>query len=114
MGMCAVTGNAHCVGVGGWLLGGGFGPLSPKHGLGVDNLLSAKVVLADGSLVTADERSNADLFWALKGGGGNFGIVCEFTFKLHPVPEKFFGGLMVFFPWFMGGDKADSLACSGI
>merc|ERR1719359_1754405 len=69
-GMCAVTGNAHCVGVGGWLLGGGFGPLSPKHGLGVDNLLSAKVVLADGSLVTADASTNPELFFGLRGGGG--------------------------------------------
>jgi FAD/FMN-containing dehydrogenase len=90
-GLIVPSGIVSCTGVAGLTLGGGTGYLSRKYGLTIDNLLGAELVLADGSSVTADADTNADLFWAIRGGGGNFGIVTAFTFRAYPV-ENVIGG----------------------
>ncbi|MDH5550564.1 MAG: FAD-dependent oxidoreductase, partial [Gemmatimonadota bacterium] len=82
-------------GVGGLTLGGGFGWISRKHGLAIDNLISAEVVTADGKLVTASADENPDLFWGIRGGGGNFGIVTSFEFNCVAIGPEVYSGLIV-------------------
>ncbi|HEX9772711.1 MAG TPA: FAD-binding oxidoreductase [Steroidobacteraceae bacterium] len=90
-GMATPSGTIGTTGVAGLTLGGGIGHLTRKHGLTIDNLLSVDMVLADGSFVTASADANQDLYWAVRGGGGNFGVVTSFLFRLHPVKMVFAG-----------------------
>ncbi|AXE94826.1 FAD-binding oxidoreductase [Paraburkholderia sp. 22099] len=94
-GLATPLGINSTTGVAGLTLGGGFGWLSRKYGMTVDNLLSADIVTADGELLHASADSHEDLFWAIRGGGGNFGVVTLFEFALHPVGPLVYGGLVV-------------------
>ncbi|WP_395672807.1 FAD-binding oxidoreductase [Inquilinus sp.] len=96
-GLLAVTGWHGVPGMAGLALGGGYGPLIASHGLALDNLVGAELVLADGRVVTADATHNPDLFWALRGGGGNFGVVTSLRLRLHPKCPMLGGAIL--FPW---------------
>ncbi|HVR80328.1 MAG TPA: FAD-binding oxidoreductase [Acidimicrobiia bacterium] len=93
-GLATGFGDAATVGIGGITLGGGVGLLSRKHGLTIDSLLACEIVTADGELVHANENSHPDLFWAIQGGGGNFGVVTRLQFRLHEV-DDIVGGMMM-------------------
>lgn len=95
-GLATPVGINSTTGIAGLTLGGGFGWLSRKHGLTIDNLISAEVVTADGNLVRTSATENPDLFWGIRGGGGNFGVVTSFEFQLHPVGPDVLSGLIVY------------------
>jgi FAD/FMN-containing dehydrogenase len=95
-GLATPLGINSTTGVAGLTLGGGFGWLTRKYGMSVDNLVSAEVVTADAKRVRASAKENPDLFWAIRGGGGNFGVVTVFEFQLHPVGPEVLAGLIVF------------------
>ena len=103
-GLAVPSGIISTTGVGGLTLGGGLGHITRKCGLTIDNLLEAEVVLASGERVRATARSEPDLFWALRGGGGNFGVVTSFTFALHEVGETILGG-----PTFWSIDQSEEV-----
>jgi FAD/FMN-containing dehydrogenase len=92
--LAVVAGSVGTVGIAGLTLGGGYGPLIGRFGLALDNVLAAQVVLADGRIVDADAENNADLFWALRGGGGNFGVVTAMRHRLHDLPSVHSGMLV--------------------
>jgi FAD/FMN-containing dehydrogenase len=94
LGLAAVTGSCSVVGMAGLTLGGGYGPLIGRFGLALDNLLAAEIALADGRIVTAEHGRNEDLFWALRGGGGNFGVVTAMRIRLHELPNVVSGMLI--------------------
>jgi hypothetical protein len=96
-GLAVVIGSDGAVGMAGLLLGGGYGPLMTRYGLACDNLLSAEVVLPDGTVVSCDAQHEADLFWALRGGGGNFGVVTSMRLRLHALDTVFAGTII--FAW---------------
>jgi FAD/FMN-containing dehydrogenase len=95
-GLATPLGINSTTGIAGLTLGGGFGWLTRKYGMTVDNLISVEVVTADGKKIRASENENTDLFWAIRGGGGNFAIVTQFEFKLHEVGPEILGGLIVY------------------
>ncbi|MGH7797987.1 MAG: FAD-binding oxidoreductase [Candidatus Binatia bacterium] len=95
-GLATPVGINSTTGIAGLTLGGGFGWLTRKYGMTIDNLVSADVVTADGKKLRANENENSELFWAIRGGGGNFGAVTEFEFALHPVGPEILAGLIVF------------------
>ncbi|MDX2411291.1 MAG: FAD-binding oxidoreductase [Woeseiaceae bacterium] len=94
--MMTTTGIVSHTGAGGFTLGGGIGRTDRKMGLAIDNLLAATVVTASGDVVRASEEENADLFWGLRGGGGNFGIATEFVYRLHPFNPTVYGGTLTY------------------
>ncbi|MGC0333994.1 FAD/FMN-containing dehydrogenase [Streptomyces sp. SAI-170] len=108
-GRIAVTGTSGSVGIVGFTLAGGYGPLGGRYGLGIDNVVAVDLVLADGTAVTADAEHEPELLWALRGGGGNFGVVTSIRVRVHPLPggaaDPTVVGGTILYPW----DQASSV-----
>jgi FAD/FMN-containing dehydrogenase len=100
--LAAATGTVGSVGMAGLTLGGGYGPLNGRFGLALDNLLGAEVVLADGRLVMTDSTHESALYWAIRGGGGNFGVVTSMRIRLHPLKQLLAG--FIIYPWSQAAD----------
>ena len=94
-GLVTTAGVVSHTGVGGFTLGGGFGRLNRKYGLAIDNLVSAEMITADGEIRTVSAEQNADLFWGIRGGGGNFGVVSKFEYQMHPFDRNVLSGSIV-------------------
>jgi FAD/FMN-containing dehydrogenase len=109
-GLAVVAGSVSSVGIAGLTLGGGYGPLIGRFGMAIDNMLAAEIVLADGRIVHADSETNADLFWALRGGGGNFGVVTAMRHRVHELPSVHSG--MLVYPF--SEARAVLEQCSGL
>jgi FAD/FMN-containing dehydrogenase len=95
-GLVTTAGTVSHTGVGGLTLGGGFGRLARRFGLALDNVRAVEIVTANGDIVRADAHENADLYWGVRGGGGNFGVVTAFEFALHPMQRQVIGGMLLF------------------
>ncbi len=95
-GLATTTGTVTTVGIGGYTLGGGTGWLARLHGLSLDNLVAAEIVTADAEIRSVNESRHPDLFWAVRGGAGNFGVVTEMEFQLHQIPQQVFAGQAIF------------------
>src|SRR6185312_11172614 len=96
VGLVTTLGTATDTGIAGLTLGGGMGRMMRRHGLACDNLQSVEVVTADGKILRASESENADLFWAVRGGGGNFGVVTAFEYRLYPLQENILDGNRIY------------------
>ncbi|KAJ3548836.1 hypothetical protein NMY22_g1109 [Coprinellus aureogranulatus] len=101
-GLATVGGTVNHTGVGGLALGGGYGWLTNRYGLAIDNIRQVTLVTADGSILTANSKENEDLFWAVRGGGGNFGVITELVFELYPQRKTIFAGTIIYAPESVG------------
>lgn len=97
-GLAGVAGTVSHTGVGGLTLGGGFGWLAAEHGLVVDNLVQVTLITADSQILTVNANSYPDLWWGIRGGGCNFGVVTEFVYRIHPQRKTVYGGVLIFTP----------------
>ena len=114
LGLVTTAGAVSHTGVAGLTLGGGFGRLARRFGLALDNVMSVNIVTADGQLRYVSAQENPDLYWAVRGGGGNFGVITSFEFQLHPMNREVIGGEVVFPLAQAGGQRFEIARCTSI